>query len=245
MEHNEAMTFDDGLTTAQGILLNQESDSAKHLLAYGLRALRNAAFHDTTRDPVMTMLSIGSEKLLKVSLGLFNVATEHAWPSKDVFTKEYRHDLIKMEGLVHNAIRDNMDRATHRKYVEDLLTAVENDPVWPPLLASLNRYGQSGRFYYLDALAEEPQRAPSPEAFWDEVDNVAVNDPELKALFQRTSQDFGLFDEFNRKLNLVAAGSLKQWWELVAMAGKQGVMGERGKGWGHAQSAIGRQVIGD
>ena len=31
--------FDDDLTSLQGIQLIQESDSAKHLLAYGIRAL--------------------------------------------------------------------------------------------------------------------------------------------------------------------------------------------------------------
>ena len=55
--------YDDELTMQQSLNLEQESDSAKHLLSYGVRTLRTAAFIETTRDPIMTMLSIGVEKL--------------------------------------------------------------------------------------------------------------------------------------------------------------------------------------
>lgn len=240
------MTFDDGLTQSQGLLLIQESDSAKHLLAYGLRALRQSAFHDTTRDPVMTMLSIGVEKLLKVALGLFHVDVEGAWLSKQTLKNEYRHDLIRMESLLREKIRENLDSATHRGYVEDLLDAVDGDPVWPPLLAALNRYGQEGRFYYLDALADNPQTQESPAAFWAEVDRAAMeNDEDLRVLFNRSIQDLSLTDEFNKRLNAAAADSLQQWWQLVAMAGTQNLMGKRGSSWGLDQGIIGRQVIED
>ena len=66
---------DDDLSVLQGLNFLQESDSAKHLLAYGIRALRTAAFIETTRDPIMTMLSIGVEKMLKIGLGLDYLAT--------------------------------------------------------------------------------------------------------------------------------------------------------------------------
>jgi hypothetical protein len=237
------MTIDDGLTTQQGMLLIQESDSAKHLLAYGLRALRLAAFQDTTRDPVRTMLSIGTEKLMKVSLGLFHLAENRSWLSKQTLKDDYRHNIVRMEGLLREEIRANLNRATHRVHVEDLLAAVDQDPVWPPLVAALNRYGQEGRFYYLDALAENPQREESPEAFWEVVDQAALdNDAELTALFHASATDFSLYEAFNRGLNEAVAESLQRWWELVAMAGKQGVLGERGSGWGHDVLLIGRQV---
>ena len=230
----------------QGLNFIQESDSAKHLLAYGVRALRTAAFIETTRDPIMTMLSIGVEKTLKLGLGMDHLASNRVWLPLNVLKNDYRHNLIRMEGLLRDAIRENIGRATHRYYVDQALAAVESDPVWPPLVAALNRYGQEGRFYYLDALAENPQREESPQVFWDAAERVALdNEPELNNLFQRMMADYSLSDEFYRRLNERMADSLRRFWDLVAMSGVQGVFGQRGKGWGHDFKAIGRQIAGD
>ena len=146
---------DDDLSALQGMHLIQESDSAKHLLAYGLGALSTAEFIETTRNPIMTMLSIGVEKMLTLGLGLQHVGDNRVCLPARVLQTDLRHDLIKMEALLRQAIRDNVDRATHRYNVDQALAAVV---VWPPLLSALNRYGQEGRFYYLDARAENPQR---------------------------------------------------------------------------------------
>lgn len=237
---------DDDLSMLQGLNLIQESDSAKHLLAYGIRALRTAAFIETTRDPIMTMLSIGVEKMLKLGLGMNHIAGTGVWLPLTVLKNDYRHNLIKMDALLRDAIRNNITRATHRYWVDEALAAVEGDPVWSPLVAALNRYGQEGRFYYLDALAENPQRDESPQTFWDAAERVALeNDPELNDLFDRMLADYSLSDEFYRKLNERMAGSLQRYWDLVAMAGVQGVLGDRGKGWGHDFQNVGRQTIGD
>lgn len=226
--------------------LIQESDSAKHLLAYGIRALRTAAFIETTRDPIMTMLSIGVEKMLKLGLGLLNVEENRVWLPARVLKYDYRHDLITMEALLREAIRNNVGRATHRSYVDQALAAVDADPVWPHLVSALNRYGQEGRFYYLDALAENPQREESPQTFWDAAERVALeNEPELNHLFHQMLEDFSLTGEFYRKLNERMADSLQRFWDLETMAAVQGVLGDRGKAWGFDFKMIGRQIAGD
>lgn len=154
--------YDDELTMQQSLNLEQESDSAKHLLSYGVRTLRTAAFIETTRDPIMTMLSIGVEKLLKLSLGLLHVEDNRRWLSLEVLKNEYRHDLIKMERLLRETIQERADRATHRYYVDQALTAVENDPVWPPLVAALNRYGKEGPFLLSRCACREPAARGKP-----------------------------------------------------------------------------------
>lgn len=238
--------YDDDLSQLQEINLIQESDTAKHLLAYGIRVLRTAPLIETTRDPIMTMLSIGIEKMLKLGLGLLHVQGNRVWLPARVLKNDYRHDLIKMEALLREAIRDNVDRATYRYYVDQALAVADTDPVWPPLVSALNRYGQEGRFYYLDALAENPQRDESPQTFWDTAERVAVeNEPELNDLFQRLLRDYSLSDEFNKKLNERLADSLQRFWDLVTMAAVQGVLGDRGKAWGHDFKTIGRQITGD
>ncbi|EPD83635.1 hypothetical protein HMPREF1529_03017 [Microbacterium sp. oral taxon 186 str. F0373] len=238
--------YDDDLSMLQETNLIQESDSAKHLAAYGVRTLRTAAFIETTRDPIMTMLSIGVEKLLKLSLGLLHVEAQRVWIPARVLKNEYRHDLIKMEELLRDAIRQNAVRATHRYWVDEALAALDNDPVWPFVVAALNRYGQEGRFFHLDALADNPQREESPQVFWDAAEAAALDsDPELKDLWQRMLQDYSLSDEFYRRLNERIADSLQRWLDLVSMASIQGVLGERGKAWGHDIKNVGRQILED
>ncbi|MFC4223013.1 hypothetical protein [Lysinibacter cavernae] len=238
--------YDDDLSELQSLHFIQESDSAKHLLAYGVRALQTAAYIETTRDPIMTMLSIGVEKMLKLGLGLNHVSENRTWLPVKVLKNEYRHNIVMMEGLLREVIRDNVGKATHRYWVNEAIAAVENDPVWPLLVAALNRYGQEGRFYYLDALAENPQREESPQVFWEAAEHVVLeNEPELEALFHRMIADYTLSDEFYRRLNERMAESLQRYWDLVAMAGVQGVFGDRGKAWGHDFNNVGRQIIGD
>lgn len=230
----------------QSLNLEQESDSAKHLLAYGVRTLRSAAYIETTRDPIMTMLSIGVEKLLKVALGLVYVADNKKWPPYTVFKFEYKHDLVMMEQLLREHIRQRVDLATYPVYVNQALLALDGDAVWLPLVAALKRYGQEGRFYYLDALAENPQREESPQSFWDAAERAALeSDIELNKLFNLMLSDFSLGDEFNQRLNRRVADSLQKWRDLVSVAAVQGVFGERGKAWGLCITAIGRQVVGD
>ncbi len=230
----------------QEINLIQETDSAKHLIAYGIRSLRTAAFIETTRDPIMTMLSIGIEKALKLALGLLHIEENRTWLAARVLKIEYRHDLVKMEALLREAIRTNTARATHPYWVDQALTAIDTDPVWPALVAALNRYGQEGRFYYLDALAENPQREESPQVFWDAAESVALkSDPTLKDLFDRMMHVYSLSDEFYQKLNERMADSLQRFYDLISMAAVQGVLGERGKAWGHDFKNVGRQIAGD
>lgn len=140
--------------------LIQESDSAKHLLAYGTRALRTAAFIYTTRDPIMTMLSIGVEKLLKLGLGLLHVEDNRVWLPARVLKNDYRHDLIRMESLLREAIRKKLDRATCRYVVDQKLAAVDGGisdpgtttPSWSHCMVDAGQNSHAGSltasFYY-------------------------------------------------------------------------------------------------
>jgi len=49
----------------------------------------------------------------------------------------------------------------------------------------------------------------------------------------------------HRRLDERIADSLQGFWDLTAMAGVQGVLGDRGKGWGHDFKLIGRQIVGE
>lgn len=145
----------------------------------------------------------------------------------------YRHNLVSMDQALRMSIRSNLSRATHSSYVEAGLDSVDADPVWEPLLATLNRYGAMGRFYYLDALAESPQAEEPPSAYWDLAERAAIDsEVELTALFHRAAKVNEEWRIFVAALNSRIADSLENWWAAIVMAAKQGVLGERGVLWG-------------
>jgi hypothetical protein len=236
--------IDDGLTTAQALALIRETTAARNLLGYGLLALRRTRFLDTTRDPILTMLSIGTEKTMKMALGLLYVAEKREWPPLGIFKATYGHNLVVMDKALREQIRANLDRATYPAIATPLLDEVEADPLWEPIVAMLDRYGREGRFYNLDALAQVTQREESPEVFWDRVDQAALDsEPDIKQVWTASITDASRMDEFTALLNDRIAQSIDRWWRMVCMAGVQGVLGERGKGWGSDidPSMVGRQ----
>ena len=237
----------DGLNQTQAFALIFETTSTRNLLGYGLWALRNARFWETTRDPILTMLSIGVEKMLKMSLGLAHVAERGEWPPLTTFRDTWRHNIGNMQDDLMQTIRSRLPEATHPAYVESQLVEVENDPVLPLLMAALSRYGQSGRFYHLDELALSPQAGEDPRHMWSEAENVALRlDAAMKARFEAASSnpDPEVFDAFVHELEARLAASIERWWDVVALAGKHGIFGERGGGWGHDvdKSMVGRQI---
>ena len=150
------------LDRQQGFALLAEMTSTRNLLAYGIRAIRTGAFIDTTRDPILTMLSIGMEKLYKLTLGLIVLERDHKWPTKSEMQK-HGHNLNPMHTVVMNELRARA--AVKSQYVRELVAEVDNDPVVAPIIEALDLYGRMGRFYYLDHLGDAPQ-AVSPDHAW-------------------------------------------------------------------------------
>ncbi|PPG64180.1 hypothetical protein C5C27_04100 [Rathayibacter sp. AY2B7] len=243
------MAHFEGLSQRQKMALIEEIDSAKHLLAYGERAVRGAAFVDTMRDPIMTMLSIGVEKLLKVAVGLVALDEHGAWPTKTVMKREFGHGTANLDRMLRGKLQAGIVGKSYEDYIQGLFNAVEADPVWPVLLDALDAYGRSGRFYNLDLLADEPQSWDSPSEKWTLVENCAIDaSPELQALRDAGfAGDNMAFDQLTRDINNAIADSLHRWWEAIAVLGRHGVLGDHNKAFGFEvhPDAVGRQVIGE
>jgi hypothetical protein len=237
---------EDGLSDTQAFALIFETTSTRNLLGLGLWSLRNAAFRETTLDPVMTMLSIGTEKLMKMTLGLLHVAEHGAWPPHSQYKNVWRHDLSLMSSEMLPVLRSRLHLATHRAVVEPLLVAVEEDPAWDPMMAALTRFGVSGRFYYLDQLAEQPQTGDKPEVLWDQAERTLLeNEPSLRAQYDvALNGPPNEFDQFLHVLEARMADSFEGVWKLVSTAGMHDMLGQRGHSWGadFRPDSVGRQI---
>ena len=232
-----------GLDRQQGFAFISEMTSTRNLLAYGVRAIRTGAFSETTRDPILTMLSIGVEKLYKLTIGLVALDTDGAWPSQ-IEGKRSGHSL----GDMHAAIMDELRVRTADKseYVRGLFAEVEADPVIVPLIVALDMYGRMGRFYYLDLLGDQPQVWESPDTFWQRIESAAIADPVLAAMYTEAMEQVSnndLWDASHRALNELIAASLERLWVMVAVVGRNHALGETGGTFGFEihPGATGRQ----
>lgn len=230
------------LDRQQGFALLAEMTSTRNLLAYGIRVIRTGVFIDTTRDPILTMLSIGVEKLYKLTLGLIALDRDHRWPTKTEMQKQ-GHKLVPMHATVMNELRART--ANKSEYVRGLLAEVDNDPVVVPIIEALDMYGRMGRFYYLDELGDAPQPV-SPDDAWQNIEQAALADPAVTTLYQQATRDVGdndAWDEFIRALHERIAVTVECLWIAVAVCGRNRALGETGGTFGFEvhPDAVGRQ----
>jgi hypothetical protein len=232
-----------GLDQAREIALLRESESARNLLGYGVKAIREGAFIETTRDPILTMLSIGMEKLHKLFLGAVAFESEGKWPSKAVM-KARGHGLVEMHDALVGEFASRAARST--PYVKGLVAGVQNDAVVKSLLEALDVYGRMGRFYYLDLLGDAPQEWIGPNEAWTAIETAALSDPVLARLredvFAKPS-DSALWDSLLQALNERIAVTVELIWVMVTDSGKNHLAGRAGEvlGFEADPAAVGRQ----
>jgi hypothetical protein len=231
-----------GLGREQGFALIAEMTSTRNLLSYGVLVIRTGAFIDTTRDPILTMLSIGVEKLYKLTLGLAALDREGKWPTKTEMQKR-SHQLVPMHKEVWDELRTRT--ASKSQYVRGLLYEVDADPVVVPVIAALDMYGQRGRFYYLDQLGEHLQPG-SPDDAWQHIEQAALTDPAVAALYERAIgdvRDKDAWERFIRALHERIATAVERVWVTVAVCGRNHALGATGSVFGFEvhPDAVGRQ----
>lgn len=227
----------------RGFALIGEMISTGNLLGYGTKVLREARFIETTRDPILTMLSIGVEKLLKLSLGVISLSDTGCWPTKHEM-RSFGHGVVGLHDAVMRKLSARVPAGD--EYVLGLIDGVESDQVLTPLLAVLDRYGRQGRFYNLDHLAEAKQVAPDPRVMWDAVEKAAQEASDVKRLFAAATENINSNDAWDR-FYLATQGRIAdsafRLWDMLSRAGQKGVLGETGRTFGFqiAPAQVGRQ----
>lgn len=150
-------------------------DHAEHLLG-------EFRFANRSLEPLLTVWSIGAEKLLKMTTGMIHTEMTGSWPTVHEICGEYGHDSAALDRRCRDLIRQRMPLATHPPVIDAALRAVDGEELIDDLLQMLTRYAKSGRFYNLDHLASSPQFEASPTELWEEVQlKVQRRDPSISA----------------------------------------------------------------
>src|SRR5664279_3596341 len=84
-----------GLTQQQGVLLTFETQAVANLMRDGTAALRLMTHSSRGADTVWTLLSLGAEKLLKLTIGLAQVEVDGCWPGARI--RKYSHNVVSMD----------------------------------------------------------------------------------------------------------------------------------------------------
>jgi len=210
-----------GLTQQQAVLLTMEVESAVNLLRDGREALRTMTYSSRGADTVWTLLSLGAEKLLKLSIGFAALEETGEWPGKTM--RGYAHKVVQLDDDVRELIAVGMARAAQPAYVRNGLARLNSDTVWPKIREGLEQYGSGGRYHYLDWINGQPP-FDSPRGYWDHIENEALEPhPAARALF--VSVVPGDFQKARRQTNDAVVASLDVWWSAVHVAWKQGALG--------------------
>jgi hypothetical protein len=122
-----------------------ELNSARALLDHADSILSGYRFAEESLDPLLTVASIGCEKVLKMTVGLLHVESAGAWPSKNIMRTDYGHDVVLLDQVCRDLMRGRIQLAVAPGYVEELLEGIEADPLVGPFLHLLARYAANGR----------------------------------------------------------------------------------------------------
>lgn len=207
-------------------VLSMEVDATSSVLKAGFFLLNNYRFSALDAEPLFALFSAGSEKLLKLTIGLNRHDADGAWPSRKQMRK-YGHDIFEMNGVVLAVIESQYQRSNVEDFVHGLLDEVRNDEILSILLNTFSRYATQGRFYNLDHLTESAQPEPSPAELWEDMHQLLLNaNPDL------------LSDDAARRpaLNRLIRESLAVWCELIQRSWMTGIVGDEAKHWGRQLS---------
>lgn len=228
-----------GLNRDQSVAFVYEVNATRNTLAFATRFVSTDALTDNTRDPIMSLIAPGLERLYKLTLGVIAVDRGEPWGDG----KSYGHQIGKMHPKIVVEIEQ---RSSARPYLQDLLGAVRADPVLPAVIGCADAYGREGRYFYLDTLAGNSTRVASPHKAWRTVEDVVTKHHQLSGPVAPVAS--GPDNAENRLAFTTARGavisrSITDLWQLIADCGVQGVFGKLGRIYGRdvRPAAVGRQ----
>jgi hypothetical protein len=126
------------------VLLQQEGFLIKGCLTHGLTALRHARVDK--KDDVYSafiQLSIGFERMMKVTLIVDHMARHHFQPPPYKTIKSYGHDLLRIFGKLADIAVDDSDRP---------LDGVDKNSVEWQMFEYLSHFANTTRYFNLDEL---------------------------------------------------------------------------------------------
>jgi len=208
------------LTRHQLFAIINEVDATSTLFRHGFSILREYRFASSDAEAVFVCMAGGTEKLLKLTVGMFAFDDGCGWPAQAAM-RNAGHKITELDTSARNMIDERVDQSTVPGVIRELLELTTANPgVWQ-IMATLERYATNGRFYNLDLLGGRQQTDESPQALWEELHMMVVEaNPQLLEQLAGAEND-----EARRTINEILMSTLGQWCELIYRSWVTGVCG--------------------
>ncbi|GGQ70220.1 hypothetical protein [Couchioplanes azureus] len=205
------------------ILLGNEANDAASLFTHGLRITRDIRADYNDAAAAMSLLALGAEKLLKLTIGLAHLNRGEPWPSRRRMV-QIGHRVATAD-VEARAMLD-LSRGTVPGHMQERATQVQNDRVLVAALEALERFADRGRFYFLDSLGENPQADTAPHFLWIGMVSAIINSDVDLSVKMNTADGW---KQERPNVNGVIVTSLRDWWEFYRAAWTTGVNGALAK----------------
>ena len=198
------------LSRTQALALIQEATSARNLLRDCITSIRNIKYLDHDADTTFTLGSIGVEKLLKVILGCNTIEESGQWPSKRTLRKDWGHNIETLNESVNTIILNSPQARSTNSYTRKLTTDITTSTIIPLLFKTFARYGNSGRFHYLDILATgDISNKEAPLKLWEDLEYHITSTIDE---FKQIPTEIAEIDNYVNRTNNRIADELYTWW---------------------------------
>ncbi len=222
---NQAMVDSPDVHMRRTKALSDEVDAASSLFKHGFSILLGYKFAATDADPLFVCLAGGSEKLLKLTLGLHGLDVNGRWPAAVI--REYGHKITELDAEVQNQIRAGVTRSTASGYINQLLADVAKDPHIGQILLTFERYARHGRFYNLDYLGDNAHIEPSPAELWEQMHQALLRSrPDLVPKLASEQWEVA-----RREVNQAIETSVRLWCSLISRSWMTGIFGQQAQLW--------------
>ncbi|WP_217348624.1 hypothetical protein [Cnuibacter physcomitrellae] len=201
-----------------------EADAAGSLLRDARYLISRMRYAVNDVHSVLAVGSIGVEKLLKLSLGAARLRDGSPWPQLSEL-KKVGHGVEALDQTVRAELEAGIVDATRPHQIRDALNELDADSTWPRMVAAFDNYGRSGRFHFLNWLADGPDSASSPFGEWQDLEtHVAHERPELALAWR--SADASDRAEARSTTNEIALRSLATWQAALYAGWRNGAFGD-------------------
>jgi len=204
----------DGMTTWGLIPLNFETRATSQLLTHAHSLLINQRPIDDHIEVLLTLLSSGIERTLKIALGYAFLDRRKGWP-KDL--SRYGHKIAHMNRRLFTlATRSDSSSVELRDTVDSL----RSDQAFQTLFETLQRYAMGGRYHYLDQLAAKSLPSPGEGSVGAWINLLLSVENASKA-------PTPLDDDDLNHVHLELALILERWLACVSLMAAAGVLSRR------------------
>lgn len=217
----------DNLKAGHGFALIFEAASAQNFLREGIAGLRASHAADNSYETTLTVLSLGLQKVIKLSLGLIGVRDHGYWPDPASMMTSSA-DIYQGYANLAKYASDKQTQHHIPDYDGARFSNFDADPVWPLIVECLAYYESIAGFQHIDFLSEEDDEVRTrPNAYW-RIQGIVLGS-NLEHSDSIAAPFLPISGKDKERVNRAIADRVETWWSTLYDLWAEGLFGTRGQ----------------